>query len=177
MRGFIIGVIVTLLVLVVGGYFYTTTGHFDTRAVGNTPSTFERRTAMTVGRRLGRRTLPSRRIPFSHHGQHHGRLHDLRQKLRLLPWQSETTDLADENKVLPSRAPADDRHAGRSRRQSLLRDQVWNPLQRHAGLGRRPERRRYLEDRNLYQELSADEGQPAAVKVPRIFPSLADCYP
>ena len=47
MRGFIIGVIVTLLVLFVGGYFYATTGHFDARAVGNTPSTFERRTAMT----------------------------------------------------------------------------------------------------------------------------------
>ena len=46
MRGFIWGVILTLVVLCVGGYFYATTGHFDTRAVGNTPSTFERRTAM-----------------------------------------------------------------------------------------------------------------------------------
>jgi len=46
MRGFILGVIITLLVLFVGGYFYATTGHFDTRAVGNTPGTFERRTAM-----------------------------------------------------------------------------------------------------------------------------------
>jgi len=46
MRGFITGVIVTLLVLCVGGYFYVTTGHFDTRAVGNAPSTFERQTAM-----------------------------------------------------------------------------------------------------------------------------------
>ncbi|HME31615.1 MAG TPA: c-type cytochrome [Terriglobales bacterium] len=46
MRGFIMGVIITLLALFVGGYFYATTGHFDTRAVGNTPSTLERRTAM-----------------------------------------------------------------------------------------------------------------------------------
>ena len=46
MRGFIWGIIVTLLVLLVGGYFYATTGHFDTRAVGNTPSTLEKRTAM-----------------------------------------------------------------------------------------------------------------------------------
>ena len=46
MRGFIWGIIVTLLVLCGGGYFFATTGHFDTRAVGNTPSTFERRTAM-----------------------------------------------------------------------------------------------------------------------------------
>lgn len=46
MRGFIMGVIITLLVLFVGGYFYAITGHFDARAVGNTPSTFERRTAM-----------------------------------------------------------------------------------------------------------------------------------
>jgi mono/diheme cytochrome c family protein len=45
MRGFILGVIVTLAVLFCGGYFYMTTGHFDTRAIGNTPSTFERRTA------------------------------------------------------------------------------------------------------------------------------------
>ena len=46
MRGFITGVIITLLVLGVGGYFYATTGHFDTRAVGNTPSDFERHAAM-----------------------------------------------------------------------------------------------------------------------------------
>jgi mono/diheme cytochrome c family protein len=45
MRGFVTGVILTLLALFGGGYFYVTTGHFDTRAVGNTPSTFERRTA------------------------------------------------------------------------------------------------------------------------------------
>jgi thiosulfate dehydrogenase len=45
MRGFILGVVVTLLVLGGGAYFYSTTGHFDTRAIGNTPSTFERRTA------------------------------------------------------------------------------------------------------------------------------------
>ena len=46
MRGFIAGVVLTLLVLAVGGYFFATTGHFDTRSVGNTPSTFETRTAM-----------------------------------------------------------------------------------------------------------------------------------
>ena len=46
MRGFITGVIITLLVLFVGGYFYATTGHFDTRAVGNTPSDFERHAGM-----------------------------------------------------------------------------------------------------------------------------------
>jgi mono/diheme cytochrome c family protein len=45
MRGFVSGLIVTLVVMFGGAYFYTTTGHFDTRAVGNTPSTFERRTA------------------------------------------------------------------------------------------------------------------------------------
>ena len=45
MRGFIVGVIVTLVVIFGGAYFYTTTGRFDTRAVGNTPSTFEQRTA------------------------------------------------------------------------------------------------------------------------------------
>jgi mono/diheme cytochrome c family protein len=46
MRGFILGVIVTLLVLFGGAYFYTTTGHFNTQAVGPAPSTFERRTSM-----------------------------------------------------------------------------------------------------------------------------------
>ena len=45
MRGFILGVILTLLVVFGGAYLYTTTGHFDIRAVGNTPTTFERRTA------------------------------------------------------------------------------------------------------------------------------------
>jgi mono/diheme cytochrome c family protein len=46
MRGFIWGVIITLVVLFVGGYFFATTGHFDTRAVGNAPIDFERRAAM-----------------------------------------------------------------------------------------------------------------------------------
>lgn len=45
MRGFIVGVILTLLVVFGGAYLYTTTGHFDTRAVPNTPGTFERKTA------------------------------------------------------------------------------------------------------------------------------------
>jgi len=47
MRGFILGVIVTLLVVCCGAYFYATTGHFDTRAVGPAPSSFERKTANT----------------------------------------------------------------------------------------------------------------------------------
>jgi len=46
MRGFIWGIIITLLVVFVGGYFYATTGHFDIRAVGNRPSDFERHAAM-----------------------------------------------------------------------------------------------------------------------------------
>jgi mono/diheme cytochrome c family protein len=45
MRGFILGVIVTLLVLFCGGYYYMTSGHFDIRAVGNAPGTMERRMA------------------------------------------------------------------------------------------------------------------------------------
>ena len=45
MRGFIIGVILTLLVVFGGAYFYATTGHFDTRAVGPTATHFERRAA------------------------------------------------------------------------------------------------------------------------------------
>ncbi len=46
MRGFILGVIITLLVIFGGAYRYLTTGHFDTRAVGSAPSTFEEHTAM-----------------------------------------------------------------------------------------------------------------------------------
>jgi mono/diheme cytochrome c family protein len=46
MRGFIVGVILTLLVVFGGAYYYATTGRFDVRAVGNSPSTFERRSAM-----------------------------------------------------------------------------------------------------------------------------------
>jgi thiosulfate dehydrogenase len=45
MRGFILGVILTLLAVFGGAYLYVNGGHFDVRAVGNTPSTFERRTA------------------------------------------------------------------------------------------------------------------------------------
>src|ERR1022692_2813694 len=46
MRGFILGIILTLLAVFGGAYYYATTGHFDTRAVGNTPSTMERSSAM-----------------------------------------------------------------------------------------------------------------------------------
>lgn len=42
MRGFVLGVIITLLVLFGGAYFYATTGHYDTRAVPNGPGDFER---------------------------------------------------------------------------------------------------------------------------------------
>ena len=45
MRGFVIGVLVTVIVIFGGGYIYLTTGRFDTRAVGNTPGTFERQVA------------------------------------------------------------------------------------------------------------------------------------
>ena len=45
MRGFILGVVITLVVLLCGAYFYATTGHFDTRAVPNGPGTFESKTA------------------------------------------------------------------------------------------------------------------------------------
>ncbi len=47
MRGFILGVIITLIVVFGGAYFYATTGHFDTRAVPNGPSQFERKLATT----------------------------------------------------------------------------------------------------------------------------------
>jgi thiosulfate dehydrogenase len=46
MRGFILGIIVTLVVIFGGGYWWVSTGHMDTRAVPNGPGQFERRTAM-----------------------------------------------------------------------------------------------------------------------------------
>jgi thiosulfate dehydrogenase len=45
LRGFFLGIVITLLVVFGGAYFYATTGHFDTRAVGNTPPPIERRVA------------------------------------------------------------------------------------------------------------------------------------
>jgi len=45
MRGFLLGIIVTLIVVFGGGYWWVSTGHVDTRAVPNGPSTFERRTS------------------------------------------------------------------------------------------------------------------------------------
>ncbi len=45
MRGFIAGVIIALLAVFGGAYFYATTGHFDTRAVPNTPGSLERKAA------------------------------------------------------------------------------------------------------------------------------------
>jgi len=45
MRGFILGIILTLVVLFGGAYYYATRGYLDTRAVPNRPSTFEHQTA------------------------------------------------------------------------------------------------------------------------------------
>jgi hypothetical protein len=64
MRGFILGILFTLIIGLGGAYFYATTGHFDARAVGNTPSTFERRTA-NRSTRGWMRMLPSNPIRFS----------------------------------------------------------------------------------------------------------------
>ena len=65
MRGFILGVIITLVVIFGGAYFYTTTGRFDTRAVGNTASTFERRTAGKSVDAWSTATPRSKRTHFS----------------------------------------------------------------------------------------------------------------
>ncbi len=46
MRGFLLGVIVTLVVLFGGAYLMISGGHFDPRAVPNGPTAFERHTAM-----------------------------------------------------------------------------------------------------------------------------------
>ena len=45
MRGFLLGVILTLIVVFGGAYWWVYNGHVDTRAVPNGPNTFERRTA------------------------------------------------------------------------------------------------------------------------------------
>jgi hypothetical protein len=64
MRGFVWGVIITLVVLFVGGYFYATTGHFDTRAVGNRPSDFERHAGMKSMDEWVDRHAPKQANPF-----------------------------------------------------------------------------------------------------------------
>ena len=46
MRGFLLGIIVALVVVLGGAYCFVFTGHFDTRAVPNGPGNFERSTAM-----------------------------------------------------------------------------------------------------------------------------------
>jgi mono/diheme cytochrome c family protein len=45
LRGFILGIVLSLLLIVSAAYFYPTTGHFDTRSVGNTPGSLETNTA------------------------------------------------------------------------------------------------------------------------------------
>jgi mono/diheme cytochrome c family protein len=45
MRGFLLGIIVTLIVVFCGGYWWISSGHVDSRAIPNGPSHFERRTA------------------------------------------------------------------------------------------------------------------------------------
>jgi mono/diheme cytochrome c family protein len=46
MRGFVLGVLATLIVLLGGTYLYVNGGHFDTRAIPTPPGNFERHTAM-----------------------------------------------------------------------------------------------------------------------------------
>ncbi len=64
MRGFILGIIVTLLVLFCGGYFYMTKGNFDIRAMGNTPSTMERHMANTSMDAWVEQHAPKQENPF-----------------------------------------------------------------------------------------------------------------
>src|SRR5271169_947918 len=45
MRGFLLGIIVALIVVFCGGYWWVSTGHVDSRAIPNGPSQFERGTA------------------------------------------------------------------------------------------------------------------------------------
>lgn len=45
MGKFLLGIIFTLIVVIGGGYWWVSTGHVDSRAVPNGPSSFERRTA------------------------------------------------------------------------------------------------------------------------------------
>jgi thiosulfate dehydrogenase len=44
MRGFVLGVIVTVVAVFCGGYWWVSTGHVDSRAIPNGPSQFEQRT-------------------------------------------------------------------------------------------------------------------------------------
>ena len=163
MRGFILGVIVTLLVVFGGAYFYATTGHFDTRAVGNTPSTLERRTANKSVDAWVDGHAPKQANPFQPTMDNimdgsmtydkncafcHGSL-----KQPISPMRT---------KFYPSVPQLMTRHSRRSRRQSVLCDQVRHSHDRHARLGGRADRRRHLEDGRLPQELGADEGQLAA---------------
>jgi mono/diheme cytochrome c family protein len=64
MRGFIFGIILTLLVVFGGAYLYTTTGQFDTRAVGNTPGTLERQIANKSVDAWIDRNAPKQANPF-----------------------------------------------------------------------------------------------------------------
>ena len=78
MRGFILGVIITLVAVFGGGYFYATTGHYDTRAVGNTPTTFERRTANKTVDEWVDDHAPKQDEPIpAHHAERHGWFHGL----------------------------------------------------------------------------------------------------
>ncbi len=114
MRGFIVGILLTLLVVFGGAYFYATTGHFDTRAVPNTPSAFERRTANHSLDEWVDAHAPKQENPFQptmdnimdgsmtydkHCAFCHGR--------------PEAAQLAHENQVLSSGAAAYDLHSRR----------------------------------------------------------------
>jgi len=114
MRGFILGLIVALLIVFGGAYYYATTGHLDTRAAGNAPSMFERRTANKSVDAWVDGHAPKQANPFQPTMDNVIWLHDLRQELRILPWQPEAAEFANAQQLLSACSTANEPNSRRS---------------------------------------------------------------
>jgi len=81
MRGFLLGIIVTLIGVFGGAYWFRQHWHFDTRAIPNGPGQFERHTANhSVGRMGGRARCQAGQPVQADCREHHGRLDGVRQE-------------------------------------------------------------------------------------------------
>ena len=138
MRGFLLGIIVTLLVVFGGGYWWVNNGHVDTRAIPNPPSQFERHTANHSVDEWVDAHASKQENPFQPSMENimdgsmvydkncavcHGSLKEPISPLK--------------TKFYPPVPQLMVPHARRSGRQPVLRDQVRHQADGHARMGRR----------------------------------------
>ncbi len=149
MGKFLLGVIVTLLVLILGGLGFALLGFFPT-AANVEPPHWEQHLAMSAVDASMERHAPRVTNPLMPNDDNLDRRHQaLHHELRPLPRRPRPQALDPREFVLSATAKSRLRSARRSRVAHLLHDPHRRPLHRHALLGQNSDERRHVEDHHV----------------------------